>query len=390
MVSSVTRDLTIILDRLRSAEGRSPLRYPASGGGAVQSLRALALLLVFSFHFAGFAVVHREDSLGIVLTGWALPLGSLGTNCFLVVSGALGWLSCQRREEPFRRFAWRRIRRLYPPYLATLLLYLALSILFPGQSKLPGDWADLFVYLLRNLVLLPGIFPERPIITVTWALTLILAFYLVIPGLRSGVQRVARNGQGEVALLAGVGAVWIVLCSLFPALPFRLVFLLAGCIVAASLSSAGPGWDESSRWSMLGGASLIIYVLTLSWTAAWFLQFLISAVGLMAITRACLCSRSGWIGRWPFVALGNMGYSFYLLHGLTIKFMFIVFLPRWAPDRAGWQMVLPTLILAMAASTILFRLVEQPGRWPWETPVPLAGGDPREARPALRAMAAKA
>lgn len=392
MVSTVTKDFTRLMESIqRRGESR---RGNESSGAAIQLLRANALMLVFFFHFSGFA--DPGQGMVAMCAGWFQQFGSLGTDSFLVVSGALGWISCQRRGETWWEFVGRRMRRLYPPFLVMIGLYTILSWAFPQQSKFPAGWLEAGGYLLRNLILVPGVFPERPLMTVSWALALIFTFYAVIPGLRRGVEWMSRGPERAVVVLSGMLVGWLWLCEQVPGLPWRAVFLLMGCVVAATFSSREwEGW-KSTAWLALGVACLSGYVgLAYTETVHGGIRVVFELVGLAAVTRACLMSRVEENPvkaalRWPMVALGNMGYSFFLTHGLAIKFVFVVLGPRISAGRMGWQWALPTLALALVAATALFRFVEQPGRWPWEAPIPVAGGDPLGARPVLQAMAARA
>lgn len=70
------------------------------------------------------------------------------------------------REQHFTDFMARRIRRIYPAFLMVFAVYCALSFVFPRESRIPHD-APLG-YLAANL-LLPGLFPIRPMITVAWS-----------------------------------------------------------------------------------------------------------------------------------------------------------------------------------------------------------------------------
>ena len=387
--ATATRESTLPYEPWRLAGTEARRRAAGDRVEAIQLLRAGSLLLVFFFHFAGVLSVTTGPAASTA-TQWALSWGSLGTNSFLVVSGALGWISCQRAAEPWTQFARRRIYRLYPSYLAVVSLYLVLSVLFPSQSKFPASWLESGWYLLRNLILVPGVFPERPLITVTWALALILTFHLLTPGLRKAVAWIAGNGRRETHVLGLMGLAWVVSCTAWPMLPVRLVFLLAGCLVASSLTEPGRWWGDRRDCFLAGGASLVIYACLLNWAPGGVAGLLVSLLGLMALTRASLMSGTTWRMAGPFVALGNMSYSFYLVHGLSIKFLLVVVLPLVGREWAGWGLAPPALTGAVVSSIALFRFVEQPGRWPWQTTRPTRTREARVAGSVLHAMAARA
>ena len=71
------------------------------------------------------------------------------------------------RPQPFLWFMTRRVRRIYPAFVS--VIYVALSCVFPTQSKIPHGGPDATLYLVDNLLLLPGLFPIEPMITVAWS-----------------------------------------------------------------------------------------------------------------------------------------------------------------------------------------------------------------------------
>lgn len=412
MVSTITRDLTLMLESVerKRSGGREKGRTVQAGkpsSAAIQILRAAAMLCVFLFHFSGFAAPNAGDGLGEFLIVLFARIGSLGTDCFLVVSGALAWLSYDRSRPTWLDFVARRARRLYPPFLAWIGVYIVLSALFPSQSKFPPGWGDSIIYLLRNLVMVPGIFPARPIITVSWTLTLIFAFYLIIPPVGRMLEKVTPGGRRSMPLvLSALGVGWMLLCTAFPVLPGRAMFLIAGCALSAQYLKEGRGRDWMSPIGAIrfGAICLLVrQVLAMQQVVGPLVLLGFEVAGLVSLTNGCLRWRvrdgvehslvSKGLQVW-----GNMGYSFYLAHGLSLKFIFIVVAPTLAGIVGPWQLVPVALLTAFTAGTLLFRFVEQPGQWPWMTIAPqVTSNEPPPSRdeqdppsPPLRAMAAKA
>ena len=89
----------------------------------IDGLRALAILLVTIFHFDLFSVGKA---------------GFIGVDVFFVISGFLITGIILRGLEAgrfhFGTFLYRRVRRLYPALLATLVLYLIVAafLMLPG------------------------------------------------------------------------------------------------------------------------------------------------------------------------------------------------------------------------------------------------------------------
>ena len=75
----------------------------------------------------------------------------------------------------------RRIARIYPAFIVVFAAYLILSFAFPSENKIPTDATEGMIYLAQNFLLLPGIFPIDPMITVAWSLSYEMFYYLAIP-----------------------------------------------------------------------------------------------------------------------------------------------------------------------------------------------------------------
>ena len=92
----------------------------------IDGLRAVAILLVVVFHFDLFSVGKA---------------GFIGVDIFFVISGFLiTSIIVQSLEEnrfSFATFLYRRVRRLYPALLATLVFYLVAGafLLCPIHSR---------------------------------------------------------------------------------------------------------------------------------------------------------------------------------------------------------------------------------------------------------------
>jgi peptidoglycan/LPS O-acetylase OafA/YrhL len=133
---------------------------PSSRLWTIDALRGGAALGVVLFHASGsFGLSHS----GIVEGGvdGILNWGRYGVWLFFVISGfcihrqwALRARGGQQQLPDFLAFWRRRIRRLYPPYLAALVLYIALRHFLDGWPFTPATAAaiGLHIVLIQNLV----------------------------------------------------------------------------------------------------------------------------------------------------------------------------------------------------------------------------------------------
>ena len=137
---------------------------PAPRHAGLDTLRALAITLVFAYHYRVFVSATPD-------LGWVSELGWAGVDLFFVLSGYLIYGHLVATPQPFMRYFGRRVKRIYPAFLVVFAVYVLLSLLRPADSKIPAGAADAAVYLLQNLLLLPGLWPTEPLITVAWSLS---------------------------------------------------------------------------------------------------------------------------------------------------------------------------------------------------------------------------
>jgi len=86
-----------------------------------------------------------------------------------------------RQTDNLPRVCARRLIRIYSVFLVVLGVYLVLSFVFPFASKLPADPTDAILLIFQNVLLMPGIFPVQVIITVSWQLSHVVLYSLILP-----------------------------------------------------------------------------------------------------------------------------------------------------------------------------------------------------------------
>jgi peptidoglycan/LPS O-acetylase OafA/YrhL len=177
----------------------------------LDSIRAVAILLVLGFHAVGASVgLDRlpwhgwfpDFSAQPALLGlYPLTFGGVGVPIFFAVSGFCIHLSHrQSGESGFRAFYLRRAFRIYPPYLVALVLF---ALFFPlTRLDLATDAArwQLAAHagLFHNLAS-PWFFGINPSF---WSIAAEAQLYLVYPLLLALVRRF--GWPGALGLLAGI------------------------------------------------------------------------------------------------------------------------------------------------------------------------------------------
>ena len=344
----------------------------------MEGLRGFAVALVFLVHFADFIKPFSD-------AGWLSALheiGNVGVDLFFVLSGFLIYKACIQRPINVRLYAWRRIERIYPAFLAALAIYLALMVLMPSQSKLPDEAGETATYILSNLLFLPGMLSIEPIMTVAWSLSYEVFFYLPVPLAIIGLRmRLWRPDQRLVFFLALYAAMIAVEISGFGG-RFRLSMFLGGMMLYEILALRPAERRRASVFSDLlalgavGGAfALYALLATDPVVVASPLNGALPPVTrlvLINIAFVILVYRSvftegpaatafSWT---PLRWLGNISYSFYLMHGLGLHGMFMILGKLWRPDQMGlaaFTLLLPIAFAAsLAASLPIYLLIERP------------------------------
>ena len=332
----------------------------------MEGARGLAIALVFCVHYHALLSGYLPAgswSAKITQSAWAI--GHSGVDLFFVISGILIYGALLARKPNYGQFLRRRVVRIYPTFLAVFGLYLFLSAVFPERSKIVGPWTSTLVYLGENLLLLPGVFSIPPLISVTWSLSYEFFFYLTLPLLVNFTGMRGWRRWQRVSILAAL--LGLILGGVLP-LPIRMGMFLVGMLVYEAMQNGWPArLPAMTDWAV--GALLVAAFLAMG----SFLQeqdwrrMLAMIVGFGLFALSCFGAR-GWLYRWfswtPLRWVGNMSYSYYLIHGLALQGVALL-LGHWHPHdgRSGWIFwaFLPLSVLAtLAASSLLYGLVEKP------------------------------
>jgi exopolysaccharide production protein ExoZ len=294
--------------------------------------------------------------------------GDTGVDLFFVLSGYLIYGSLIGRPQPFARFMARRIQRIYPAFLVVFVIYLVLSYAIPSESRIPSEPFRATTYIIENVLLLPGLFPIEPMITVAWSLSYEIFFYLAIPLAVAGFNLRAWSVAPRVAFFLAIGLAICLVGAVYGE-HVRLIMFLSGMVLSEVISHGGVFPASSSLSST---ALLVAFLASLRPNASardLVLKLVVLAVAFFLVCWTSFTDPSGWLSRafsWtPLRWLGNMSYSYYLLHGLVLKAIFVVALPLAVPPEqyGSWVFwcLLPVMFsLSLIPPAALFVLVERP------------------------------
>jgi peptidoglycan/LPS O-acetylase OafA/YrhL len=297
----------------------------------------------------------------------------------------------QRRPVSLKKYFLRRITRLEPPYILSLLIFFALKIA-AGKGAAP----NLFPHLLASLFYVHNLAYGLPSVIngVAWSLEIEVQFYILAPVLAMvfAVRGTAIRRVILAALLLLSTAV-SGLVSTHTTLQFSLLgfgqYFLVGFVLVEFFLSGGDRRQGNWRWDVVSllGWPIFIALRThamagmhtggfidslvtppsalVTWVTPWLVLVLYwAAFHGVAMNRFVT---NPWIA-----TIGGMCYTIYLLHNYLIAGLG----PRTESFSAGYpfaarlavQFILMTPVLLLI-SGLYFRLVERPcmrPNWPRE------------------------
>jgi peptidoglycan/LPS O-acetylase OafA/YrhL len=236
---------------------------------------------------------------------------------FFVVSGFCIHYSNAGRQTPLdvRRFYRRRFMRIYPPYLAAILLTLAISCLLL-HNFIPILFSRRLI--LKNVLMLQG---GLGINGALWALPVEMELYLVYPLLLFGTKKMGwawTLAIVTVVSLTAAGFAWHATSLTKLHFPLFWIIWFSGMILAEL-------W-RTDRWPVLRARWLLVaigagifghliqpdqqIVMWLPWGACYFIfvWFLLTQIRRLKTNLRSIA----WL-RFPLL-LGAMSYSLYLIH----------------------------------------------------------------------------
>jgi exopolysaccharide production protein ExoZ len=332
----------------------------------MEGLRGFAVFFVFLVHYVSLIEPWLvNQSLTHQLGMYLKNIGNSGVDLFFVLSGYLIYGTLIKKEKPFLPYMRRRIQRIYPTFLAVFSLYIILSFVFPIESKLPDGVFLSFIYIIENLLLLPGLFKIDPIITVAWSLSYELFFYLLIPAVLFALGMRKWSSDARLLFFLAVSLTGFVFFW-FQNEHIRLLMFVAGIVLYETLACTQYRPSPiSGLFAIVVACVAMIAILDFK-LSAWF-RFITLYLSIFLLCWDCFTSSSMISKLFSFAPLrwyGNMSYSYYLIHGLTLKGFFLIlaltYPSAYSTDELFWIMLLPMFIATLITATILFIFIEKP------------------------------
>jgi len=303
----------------------------------IEALRALASISVALFHICG-----QLNSAG---ARWVTAYGWLGVDVFFVISGFVIPLSLYGSGyglRDFPSFLLRRLVRLEPPYLVSIVIILVLwhlSSFAPGFAGQVPSYT--FAQVASHLFYVVPLTNYQWLSPVYWSLAYEFVFYITV-GLTFSYL-IERSVAATVVLaFAALGLSFAV----YRTADVRIVEFLIGALLMR-LTVSGSKDMQSGAW------------LAASLALVFFIGGVPTGIAVSIGAGAILFLRSVEFGRWA-VFLGSISYSLYLVH-VPIGGRVVNLAKRFG-DGALYEVAIVALALSasLIAAMLLHRFVEAP------------------------------
>ena len=356
----------------------SPDRTRLRGIDALRGAAALGVVFYHAVDQGAKALPNNFLQYPARLVQLTSSYGYIGVFLFFVISGFcihLQWARAKaagvNHEIRFISFWKRRIRRLYPPYLIALLLFLLVAASTTGISLTRFFFYDLGMHLLmlhnldaKTAYTVNGVF---------WTLAIEEQLYLAYFLLLFIRMRWGWGVTLAVCLLARLGwmgfshVVWLKTGGFGLPVPEAaashwFTWALGAIGVEAMFGLVKlRGWSRDLRLAsvLIVGASLLssylpsIYDYRLLHDISWFVMHPMWGLGFFIVVNRMVLAEDSWLrqAKLPslvsvFSTLGIFSYSIYLTHELVI-------MQSWQWTNPGW-LQLVNVVLVMIPAVIIF------------------------------------
>lgn len=336
---------------------------------ALTGLRALAALWVVLFH------IGLAWPVAVPLQSYAFyRRGYLGVDLFFVLSGFVLFYNYGDRVvlgastlRQYGAFLWRRLARIYPIHIATMVAWMIAASLHP---EIPVDWDPFGVLCNVLMVHSWGWLPEWQLNAPSWSISAewfaYLAFPLLVWAARVRSALGALYGALAAYLLFGVAVGgWLAVPDLEGASAFEFTLerigfqFVAGMLLCVahqhlSASRAFYGLDLLALAAIVGlielGASDFVVV-------PMFGLLVLALASGRGVLTAALSTRV--LRFW-----GRVSYSLYMTHVLFIRIVnrTMYELSVGATEAERWLLFFGRIAATLLVAVLFYALIEKPAR----------------------------
>ena len=347
--------------------------YPRDIPG-LTSLRFFAAVWVVIHHYVAWLVPEGGAEVHVPV----INMGSLAVDFFFVLSGFI--LTHAHREQlktrslPYIDFLVRRIARIYPMHLLTLLFYLAMVVaLAAAHVPLPNPERYSALQFLLNVFLVHAWqFHDAGAWNYpSWSVSAEWAAYLVFPIFAVPVMALSTRVSSMAMVLASLALLlmlfWLVPQALGKSFfelhsNFGYVRIFPEFLLGIALYRLGAG----RPMPLLGHPAVIgltvLATIAMAWQR-WELPVVLAlAFLILAVAESARSGRTGLLTSRSAIYGGEISYDLYMVHlpvaTVMLKGSAMLLHTQSAPL---WMLPLATLV-ALAAAAFCHRYLETPAR----------------------------
>lgn len=336
-------------------------------------MRGIAALVVGVGHASTYAAL--PPATGLLAVMMALFNGHGSVVLFFVLSGFVLARSLEGRlgsANDLGVFYTKRLFRLYPALWAASLLGVAYVLLLHRAWPVPGASAwfnslytpghDQPAYLARGMAVTAHILPQG------WSIFVEIIASALLPLLAWLLFR-------RRWLFWAMASVLMVISFTVRESPYALAVYLVNFAIGAAL--VVPGADLRTRMAQPGRTGFALFisglVLLLGTRLVWKTDYhdpglqLVEAIGAALLIVAIVYTPIDlpWLRSKPAAEMGEISYSFYLLHFpvmcIAAKLIALVVSPAQSPGSFTVLLVAAVMGLTIPLSMLCYRWVEVPG-----------------------------
>lgn len=341
------------------------VKWPSAGHGQIPSLdglRAVSILLVFCAH-AGLSNL--------------IP-GGFGVTIFFFLSGFLiTTLLCREHARTgsiaFGAFYLRRLLRLGPPLLLTVILAVLLTLAgwAVGDLSVEAILAQVF-FVFNYYSLLPESETSVKGLGILWSLAVEEHFYLIWPALFYFIA-LGKIGVRHIVGLLVLILIWRCVrvlvfdapeWTIYISTDTRFDSLLYGCLLALLMArNQVPDWVLQSKvFYLTFGLALMGLLVSFFWRDPIFrstLRYTLQGIALLPIFFYAIRKSDHFLFRslnyWMVRKVGLYSYTFYLIHFVVLQALWNI-----GYEEGGWLSTLYAATFSLVWAALVYRFAEQP------------------------------
>jgi len=333
---------------------------------ALTGLRGVAALWVLAMHIRNMSGFVYPDARNVL--SWIANAGYLGVDIFFALSGFVLAYSYPRvARNEYLPFIWKRLARIYPVHLVTLLLT-GLSAVALGSSYATPDLLTVDG-LIASLTLTHGwAHPIRGTWNVpSWSISAEFAAYLAFPLLALASNRIRSPVVCFIAIVALYYALHLatsqsghpgtmahgmprIAAGFTAGVLLHRLYVLKGAVRSPLMTVVCVvGLVGASAYDRIYNAEIAID----------HLPVLSCALIYSLLSPGKLTSA---LSTPTMVYLGRISFALYMVHGVFIRIARSLVQTKLDDPIAGWLLLLGVVAASLAAASVLYHCVEEPAR----------------------------